>query len=435
MSESMDYKLVASKIIEYLGGSQNLEKVGFCATRIRVTLVDYGKVDLKRIEEIKGVIGTKRFGNQIQIVIGPQVKNVYEQMIGNNEISQNIKSKDVLEKTKMTDKIFNYITNCITPIFVGFITSGLIKAVITVLQNFKLIDSTSTIFLLFTAAGNAIFYFLPVFIAYTASKYLKSNTVVAMIISLAFLDSNYTALLSNESLNALFKVSYSSQFIPVLLAIPVAALIEKFLEKKLPKNISSLFTPLITILVSVCVIFYVIGPLGSVLGTLAVKATTALNNIGMSGYLTIFGVHLALVPLILQNMTTLGYDSIAAYMNISCYVQTAIALGTTLALTSKQAKSEGLATVFTGLASGITEPALFGYVVKNKSTLIILGVAGAIGGAIAGFFKTYFISFVGGVFGWISNWSPVFPYHLLAIGVSSIIACVASYIVVKKTVK
>ena len=445
MSKDIDVTSLAKVLVDKLGGFDNLDNVGYCATRLRVTLKDYDKVDLKDVETVDGVIGVKKLGNQIQIVIGPKAKNVSEQINSSDGYPQEKKANASSKKVKTSDKIFNYITHCITPIFYGFIASGLIKAVITLLETFKLIDATSPIYAIFTAAGNAIFFFLPVFVAYTASKYLKSNTVVMMIIALTFLDTNYTALLSNESINSFFQVTYSSQFIPVLLAAPIAAWIEKSLADRLPKTVASLLNPLITVLVSVCAIYYVIGPLGSLLGVLAMKATTSLNDVssvltgafvaGISGYLVIFGAHLAFVPLIIQNMANLGYDPILAYMNIASWVQVAIALGVTLALKSKEEKSEGLAVVFSGAVSGITEPALFGYAVKNKSTLIILGVAGLIGGAVAGFFKSYFVSFVGGMVGWISNWSPVFPYHLLALAVACTVAAVASYIVTKRSQK
>ncbi|HOJ00056.1 MAG TPA: PTS transporter subunit EIIC [Anaerolineaceae bacterium] len=420
----MSYEKLATELVEALGGAENISTITNCATRLRFALNDNTKYDEEKAKNIKGVIGVSRFGKQIQVVIGPQVNEVYKEIAALDSVKKALSSSRIKVKKAWMDIIFGYITNCIIPIYPAFIAGGLLKGILVLATNLKWISGTSAIYSVLYAASDAVFYFLPVLIAYSAAKYLKSNQVIAMIVALCFVMPKYTGILGTDIINKAFLVSYSSQLFPMLVAIPLASFVEKKLTEVIPNTLKSIIVPTVTVIVTVLAVFFCIGPITSFVGNVIYKAVNAIYAFspllcgtfvgGVSGYLTIIGAHLALIPIIILNITETASDWLLPMMQMTCMAQIAIAFAYFAAIKDRtsEKKAAALTAGLTGLLSNITEPALFGFVVENKMMLIYMGIAGAIGGALVGATGIVYSTIMSGIMTWIAA-SPTLTMNLL----------------------
>jgi len=432
----MSYQKLAVEIIDALGGADNVSTITNCATRLRFALNDYDKYDAEKAKKIEGVIGVSKFGKQIQIIIGPHVGEVYQEIASIEGVKKALNSSQIKVKKALGDIIFGYITACLVPTYPAFIAGGLLKGILVLATNLHWITGTSAVYSVLYAASDAVFYFLPVLIAYSAAKYLKSNPVIAMVIALCFVAPTYLNLLGTEVINKIFLVSYSSQFLPMIVAIPFASVIEKKLNEVIPNVIKSIIVPTVTVVVSVLAVFFCIGPLASYIGNLVYKAINIVYGIspilcgafvgGISGYLTILGAHFTLTPIIILNFTQQGADWLLPMMQCTCVAQIAIAFAYFVAIKNKASEKKAAAFTagLTGLLSNITEPALFAFVVGNKMMLIYMGIAGAIGGALVGATGVVYSVLMSGIMTWIAC-CPTIKMNLVFDGIRLLVMVIA----------
>ena len=334
------FEKIAEEILERIGGAANISNCTHCMTRLRFTLKDTSLVKVEEIEALQGVLGIKNAGGQFQVIIGKDVNDVYDCVckIANIKTTELdiTDGEEAGEKKKIGQQILDYISNAFIPLVPALVGSGMLKGFLSLFTYLGWLDATSATYAVLSAAGNAVFYFIPLLIAYNTAKYLKANIVVAMVIMGALMEPNFTALAGAEDPLTLFGlpltvITYSSMIIPALIIVPIQAQLEKLLKRFIPKSIQLLFVPLITIFVMVVLSVLVIGPASSELSNLIGKASNWLNDTnavlfgilvgGTVGYLTILGVHMALVPIIMLNFTNMGADPVLAFMSATCYAQ------------------------------------------------------------------------------------------------------------------
>lgn len=434
------FEKIAEEILERIGGAANISNCTHCMTRLRFTLKDTSLVKVEEIEALQGVLGIKNAGGQFQVIIGKDVNDVYDCVC---KIA-NIKTTELDitdgeeggEKKKIGQQILDYISNAFIPLVPALVGSGMLKGFLSLFTYLGWLDATSATYAVLSAAGNAVFYFIPLLIAYNTAKYLKANIVVAMVIMGALMEPNFTALAGAEDPLTLFGlpltvITYSSMIIPALIIVPIQAQLEKLLKRFIPKSIQLLFVPLITIFVMVVLSVLVIGPASSELSNLIGKASNWLNDTnavlfgilvgGTVGYLTILGVHMALVPIIMLNFTNMGADPVLAFMSATCYAQIGVAFAIWFRSKDKEVKSLAGASGITALLAGVTEPILFGVCMKYKRSYAAIGIAGALGGMIMGIFGCKAMGFVNaGILGLSGYFSDTFRFYLLAAAVSMV---------------
>ncbi len=442
----MSYQKLAAEIIDALGGADNVSSITNCATRLRFALKDYAKYDIDRAKKIDGVVGVSKFGSQVQIVLGPHVNEVYQEIVSMDKIKNAVNSSTIKVKKDWVDIIFGFINACIFPTFPAFIVGGLLKGILVLATNLHWISGTSAVYSVLYAASNTVFYFLPVFIAYAAALKLKSNPAIAMVIALCFVAPEYTKLLGTDVISSKFLVNYSSQFVPMLVAIPFASLIEKKLTKITPNTIKPIIVPTVTVVVTVLAVFFCIGPVTTFFANMAYKAINAIYGFSpalcgafvgaIAGYLTVLGAHFTLVPIIILNMTQSGTDWLLPMMQMTCVAQIAIAFAYFFVIKNKasEKKAAALTSGLTGLLSNITEPALFGFVMQNKMTMIYMGIAGAIGGVLVGITKIVYSVPMSGIMTWIAC-CPTIEMNLVFDGIRimvMVIAFVLSFVYLRK---
>lgn len=434
------FEKIAEEILERIGGAANISNCTHCMTRLRFTLKDTSLVKVEEIEALQGVLGIKNAGGQFQVIIGKDVNDVYDCVckIANIKTTELdiTDGEEAGEKKKIGQQILDYISNAFIPLVPALVGSGMLKGFLSLFTYLGWLDATSATYAVLSAAGNAVFYFIPLLIAYNTAKYLKANIVVAMVIMGALMEPNFTALAGAEDPLTLFGlpltvITYSSMIIPALIIVPIQAQLEKLLKRFIPKSIQLLFVPLITIFVMVVLSVLVIGPASSELSNLIGKASNWLNDTnavlfgilvgGTVGYLTILGVHMALVPIIMLNFTNMGADPVLAFMSATCYAQIGVAFAIWFRSKDKEVKSLAGASGITALLAGVTEPILFGVCMKYKRSYAVIGIAGALGGMIMGIFGCKAMGFVNaGILGLSGYFSDTFRFYLLAAAVSMV---------------
>lgn len=396
----MDYKKTAEKILEYVGGESNVAQVTHCMTRLRFNLKDESIAktdDLKAMDEVIGVV---QRGGQYQVIIGTEVKNVFQELdkLGNfkQEAAQPAEPE---KKKKGFSAVLDILSGIFTPLLPVLIASGMLKAVLTLLSSFNLVDTGGTFYYFLTFVADAGMYYLPIFAAYTSAKKFGANPFLSMFLVACLLHPDFISLCKSGDPIRLFgltvkNVDYSSNTIAAILSVWMLSYIEKFFYKYIPSMIRVIFAPTLTILVAFPLMFLFVAPLGAIIGDGLAYVFSFLNNIvpwlmpalwgALCPILVMCGMHYSLASIFGTMYTLLGYETA---MMPGMFVANIAHGGATLAVAvkSKNKKMKQLAgsSAFTAVL-GITEPALYGVTLKYKTPLLAAMIGGGLGGLWCG---------------------------------------------------
>ena len=268
----MKFENEAKEIVGLVGGEANVVSLVHCATRLRFELKDGSKFQKEKLEKLSHVLKVLVSGGQYQVVIGPNVDAYYDAIFavakiqgGNNTTSQST------EKVKLSDKILKVISGAFSPVIPLMAGSGMIKALLTLFTTIGVMSDSSSTYLILSAAGNACFYFMPVFLGITISKQLKANAFVGGAIGAALLEPNFTGLLSAEgAVNFLgipvTPIDYQATIFPIFIAILVYAYLDKSLRKVTPQSLQCFLVPMVCLMIMVPFTVILFGPVGTTIG-------------------------------------------------------------------------------------------------------------------------------------------------------------------------
>ncbi|CAG9001678.1 MAG: PTS system beta-glucoside-specific EIIBCA component [Candidatus Celerinatantimonas neptuna] len=390
----MDYSQLINEILENIGGCKNIHSVTHCATRLRFILK---KPDLANSDILKKnphIIMVVNGIGQYQLVIGPEVSDVYEELIKKcPQFTTYLPTMPGLRSP--FSRLIITITEAFKPFINILLICALIKATIIALSLTGILPDNGTYRILF-ATSESLFYFMPILLAYTMAKQFKTNPYVAMAISAALLhptSAEPLEFLSNTATlfhahNEIF--SHGLSVLPLLALIWALSFIQKQLEQRLFITIRTLFVPTICILVFVPIIFVVIAPVGRLLGLLIIDfyhylytehpLITELFIAGLWPMISLFGLQWTFTAIILTHFYIYGYDPLLPVIACALIGQSGAAAGL---LFKKNQKNR----VFKGIAScislcGIIEPVLYGCNLPDKKALIF-GSLGAVTGSVA----------------------------------------------------
>jgi beta-glucoside PTS system EIICBA component len=393
----MKYENESKKIIELIGGKKNIANLVHCATRLRFSLIDSSKANKKEIEELPYVLSVVNSGGQYQVVIGSAVSDYYatiQQLTGLTDSSSEVK------KGKFSlNSIFEIVSGAFSPLIPAMAGSGMIKAVLTVLVQLSLLSDTSSTYAVLSAASNAIFYFLPIFLGITLSKKMGGNMFVGGTIGAALLEPSFTGLIEKGQSDfigiPLEVVSYATTIFPIFIAIAIYIYVDKFLKKIIFKDIQLFAVPMFALMIMVPLTAIIFGPFGTdVANALAsgvtwlIDSSKLLSGFVLGGgmtFMVMFGLHWGFTPITLENLNNLGGDPVEGMAVAAVFAQVGIAIGFYLRA-KKHSKMRALAgpTAITGLLAGVTEPIVYGIILRYKRLLPIVAISGGIGGAICG---------------------------------------------------
>lgn len=396
----MNYNSLANEVLKLVGGQQNVSSLTHCATRLRFKLKNNKKANKAELEKVNGVLSVVESGGQFQVVIGNEVSYVYKEIskMSNFEADSDLSSD---QKGNLTSRIFEVISGSLHPLLGVLAGSGMLKALLTVLTMFHLLSPKSGTYLILSAAGNAVFYFLPILLGITISNKLGANPYVGGAIGAALLEPNFTGLIVGKTTTFIglpvVLMDYSASVFPIFIAITIFAVLERFLKKVIHKDVQMFLVPMLSLMIMVPVTAMVFGPIGVYVGN-AIGAGVAFLS-GKSGiltgavmgaawtFLTVLGLHWGLVPIILANIAK-GGDPLIAMAAAAPFAQMGLAFGVFLRTKDKKLKTLSGSTLLPGILSGVTEPIIYGLLLRYRRTIPYVVIAGAIGGAINGFFGT-----------------------------------------------
>ncbi len=394
----MNFKEMAPKIVEGIGGKDNVVSHTHCMTRLRFTLKDESKANEEALKAIDGVKGIAKQGGMFQIIIGPSVEQLYNEvapLLPNSETGEVVNENVDGKKETTVNKVFSFISGCITPTLPVLIGSGLISAILALLTNFSVLTKESGTYVLLNALANAAYSYLPVMVAYAGARRLKTNEYVAAFIMLALCSATVTGVegLSIFGIN-LMTVKYTSNIVPALLMVPVMAMLDKVLVKYLPDAVKSILRPFILSIVMFPLTLIVLGPIGTIVGTALANFCVWITSFGglsmavlsaLHPLLVMVGMHTIITPLIVNEISTVGSSLLFSKALAANLAIAGSALAVGVKAKKKENKEVGLSTGITALLS-VTEPALYGVLIRLKKPLISAIIASAITGVFIGIF-------------------------------------------------
>lgn len=403
----MDYKQLATVILEKVGGKENVDKVLHCATRLRFTLKDVNKADTEALKKTRGVMSVINAGGQYQIVIGPDVPQVYQEVIslGNFEAANPVDAENEKTQTNQNklSSVLAYIASIFQPIIPAITGAGLIKALMSLGTVIGLLDSSTQTYVILNAVADSAFYFLPILLGSSAAKVFKCNQYVAMALGGVLVYPNFVSLISGAKAAGeavhLFGLpvtlaSYSSSVVPILLGVWFMSIVEHAVQKISPKAIKFFSVPLASLLVASVVTILALGPIGTWVGNLIAAFFSWLDATAgwavptlvgaVSPLLVMTGTHYGLIPIGINNLATTGFDTVVGPgMLTSNVAQGAAGLAVALRTKNNDTKQLAMSAGLTGVL-GITEPVLYGVNLKFIYPLISAMIGGGVGGLYLG---------------------------------------------------
>lgn len=407
----MDHKKMGDDIVRLVGGEANINGLVHCATRLRFDLKDSKKAERETLEKHDGIITVVESGGQFQVVIGSHVAHVYAEIMKNRDFGGDSSSsaESTGEKTSVLSKVFEIISGSFSPLIPAMAGSGMLKALLTVLTMLGWMSDTSDTYLILSAAGNAVFYFLPIFLGITLGMKLKANPYVAGVIGAALMEPNFTGLMDKGSDVSFLGIpvvmmNYSASVFPIFISISIYAVLDKLLKKIILKDLQLFLVPMIALMIMVPLSAMAFGPFGTTVGdwissgvTWLIGVSGILSGIVLGGFMTfmvVFGLHWGFTPITIQNIGV-GGDPIEAMAAAAVFAQIGVAFGIFLkAKKNKTLRTLAGSTSLTGLLAGVTEPIVYGLILRYKRVIPIVVIAGAIGGAINGHFGVKMTAYV-----------------------------------------
>lgn len=405
----MKYEQLAKDIIFNVGGKENVSSIVHCITRLRFKLKDESKANTEVLKNMDGVVTVMQSGGQYQVVIGNHVPDVYKAVL---EVSGLQAQTPVDEEEKQKASFIDIISSIFTPVLGVLAATGMIKGFNALFIAMGWLESTSGTYQILNAIGDSLFYFFPIFLGYTAIKKFGGSPFIGMAIGGSLVYPTLSGLTAGEPLYTLFAgtmfespihitflgvpvilMSYASSVIPIILAAYFASVVEKRLRKIIPDVVKAFLVPMFTLLIVVPLTFIIIGPISTWAGSLLGQGTLFIYNLspiiagilvgGLWQILVIFGLHWGLVPIAINNVTTMGQDPVLATTMAASFAQIGAVLAVYLKTKQQKLKTLSIPAFISGIF-GVTEPAIYGVTLPLKKPFIISCIGAAIGGGIIG---------------------------------------------------
>ena len=407
----MDYQAIAKEILKDVGGKDNIVDVTHCYTRLRFVLKDTKQANKEALLQTEGVISVVESGGQYQVVLGNKVAHVYNAL--EPLLAQQLTTKtSTKEKNSLGNRILNTVAAIFTPVVPAIAASGMLKGILAiavmVANNFYQVDlKPLNTYIILSAASDALFYFMPVILGYSAAKVFKTNEYIAMVIGATLCYPTIVSLMTEESAVTLFglhvtKANYVSTVIPIILAIFILAYVQRFLEKVIPEVLKIIMVPTLSLLLMIPATLLLFGPIGIYLGdgvNWLYYYIMNLSPILLGGFiggiwcvLVIFGAHRGLVPIGINDVARTGRQNLLAFAGAANFSQAGAAFGVFVRTKNKDLKAVAASATVTALF-GITEPAIYGANLRLKKPMIYAVASGAAGGALMGWGGSYGTAF------------------------------------------
>ena len=285
---------------------------------------------------------------------------------------------------------------------------AIVKGLLALFVALGVLDGTGGTYNILFSLSDSLFYYFPIILGYTAAKKFGISEFEGLVIGATMV---YPNMLGGNGLDIsdLFGIpvvmpasgNYASSVIPVIFAVVFAAWFEKKYKKWIPDTIKMFTVPLITCFVTLCLTFWAIGPVASaasdLIGTVFMtiyQFSPVVMGVVVGGFwqiLVIFRLHWAITPIMINNVQTLGFDTVMIGMFCASFAQTGVIIAIYLKTKNKQLKSLCVPAIVSGFA-GVTEPAIYGITLPKKKPFAMTCVVSAVtGGILAALGAKYFV--------------------------------------------
>lgn len=411
----MNYQELATKIIELVGGSDNIQRVWNCMTRLRFNLIDDSIVKKEALRRVKGITDIQETQSQFQIIIGNHVDEIADEInrqLGNKE-EKNIvitKKHDKKNFRERFNNLLEVIAAIFSPILPAIIGAGMMKVIVSLIGLFNLLPESNGIYIVFTMIGESAFYFLPFLLAVSAARKFEVNEFVSVCLA-GVLMAPTLINGASESLEPLkflmFDVpymNYSSSVIPIILGVWTMSYVNKVINRIVPAMLKSVLASVLVLIITVPLVLIIFAPLGFYIGEYLSKALIWLFAnagpfagallAGLNPFIIMTGMHYAIMPAAIQSIMTNGFDNFWLPFALISNMAQAGAIFAVMFKTKTQeeksiAFSTGLSAIF-----GISEPGMYGITLKLKKPLYAAMIASGISGCVAVLLKVKTFSFV-----------------------------------------
>ncbi|MDI9590370.1 MAG: PTS transporter subunit EIIC [Acidobacteriota bacterium] len=385
MAKNRDFDAMASQIIELAGGNENLSNVNHCATRLRLNVIDAERVDKVALARIKGVLGVELRGNECQIIVGQVIEDLYQattKQVG--DIASGAIEEVPLRDQSPLEIFSNFLmmmAGIMSPVIAPLIAAGLITVVLTCMTLFFGIDSGDSTYILLNNLAQTVFYYLPVYVAYTSAKKFGTEPVLAMVLAAWLLYPGWVEMAAEGGFTSYFGIptllnTYNGSVLQIIVVVWVMSKLDTWLKRVLPESIRHFMKPFLLLLVMSVVTLPIIAPLGALLTNYIYAGVTFIRAhvpwlavpaiIAFSSTVGVFmpGFHLALIPIALQSIADVGYDDLINIWFYCCtltpaFLALAVFLKTKVGALKQIAGPASLSAFF-----GISEPTTYGILYK-----------------------------------------------------------------------
>ncbi|EKA4469877.1 PTS system trehalose(maltose)-specific transporter subunits IIBC [Vibrio parahaemolyticus] len=403
------------RLIELVGGPDNIASVSHCLTRLRFVLNNTDKADTKQLEALRMVKGCFTNAGQFQVVIGTEVDEVYKVLLelsGKSEASKDESKNAARQNMNIVERGISHLAEIFVPLLPAIITGGLILGFRNVIGDIKMFDGQTlteisqfwaTVHSFLWLIGEAIFFFLPVGVCWSTVKKLGGTPILGITLGVtlvspqlmnAYLIGKQAPEVWDFGLFVIEKVGYQAQVIPAMLAGMALAFIETHLKRIIPSYLYLVVVPFVSLIASVILAHSIIGPFGRMLGDgVAFAAKAAMTGdfamIGSTIFgflyapLVITGIHHTTNAVDLQLMQELGGTPIWPLIALSNIAQASAVVGIII-ISKKQDEREISVPAAISAYLGVTEPAMYGINLKYKFPMLSAMIGSACAAAICG---------------------------------------------------
>lgn len=390
----------AEKLLEYVGGKENIGAVSHCMTRMRFVLLDANKADTDKIENLTSVKGTFTQAGQYQVIIGNDVQifyNDFAQVSGVEGISKEEVKKEAKGNMNLLQRTVADIAEIFAPLIPSIIVGGLILGFRNIIGEIKFMNGGAQtliqvsqlwagVYSFLWLLGEAIFHFLPVGITWSVTKKMGTTQILGIVLGLT--------LVSPQLLNAysmspgvqvpvwdfgffnLKMIGYQAQVIPAILAGFVLVYLERFFKKITPQAVSMIVVPFLSLLFAVIAAHAVVGPIGWVIGSWISRIVYAGLTSSfrwlfaiLFGFfyapLVITGLHHMTNAIDLQLMAEFGGTMLWPMIALSNIAQGSAVLGMIYLQKKNEETKQISIPACISCYLGVTEPAMFGVNLKQ----------------------------------------------------------------------
>lgn len=454
----MDYKKLAQEILSEVGGAENISNMTHCATRLRLTLKDTSIVDDKSVEAIDGVINVVNKAGQYQLLIGTEVSKLYDEFepLAKGDSLQQTEEKN--EKScSIISNIFSAISAIFAPLLPALAGSGILRGLLILAVQAGMISEDSGTYTILFVASMSVFYFLPVLLAFTSARRFGASPYISVLIGASLIHPDFIALMGNVGNGAttdffsipVVLMNYNSTVVPIILSIWAFSYLYKFLDKHIPETLKLVVVPLVSLVIMIPLTVMIIGPVGVYSGEAVanvvnwlIERSSVLTGILVGGgwsILVSLGIHWAVNPIMINNISTYGFDYIVPFTFACNFAVIGTTIGVYFKAKDKKLRSFSLTGLITVALSAIIEATLFGLLVKNKKLFLAQIIGGATGGAYLGLMKVVTNAFVFGSVttfpAFVQDNGSNFLHAMIGLLISLVVAGVLSYIFTRKDEK